>query len=162
MKHTHEQLKAAPRFALDRRHAGRMSAPDDVESTTPGPTILVVDDDPRNLKLARVLLEAEGYDVRLAVDAVSMFEELKSCEPALILMDIQLPGIDGWELIGRLKRNFATRRIPIVALTAYAMKGEAEHAKALGCEEYVAKPISTEQLPAIVKRHLAGSSSTRK
>lgn len=131
-----------------------MRYPDDSESRAADATILVVDDDAKNLKLARLLLEAEGFTVRVATDAVSMFEQLKASEPALILMDIQLPGIDGWELITRLKRNFATRTIPIIALTAYGMKGDEEHARALGCAEFIAKPISTEQLPAIVRRHL--------
>jgi two-component system cell cycle response regulator DivK len=118
------------------------------------PAILVIDDDRLNQKLARVLLEAEGYDVRLAVDAVSALEILKTCEPALILMDIQLPGMDGWELTRRLKRNFATRDIPIVALTAYGIPSDAAHARLVGCAEYVAKPLSTEELPAIVRRHV--------
>jgi two-component system cell cycle response regulator DivK len=119
-------------------------------------TILVVDDDTANLKLARFVLEADGFEVVEAVDAVSVFEVLKTCEPALIVMDIQLPGMDGWELTRRLKSNFATRHIPIVAMTAYGVTGDEEHALAAGAVEYVVKPISTTELPRIVRRHLAG------
>lgn len=152
-----DKWQTAPRQMFPER-ARPLRFPDDSETTTPGPIILVVDDDAKNLKLARILLEAEGYIVRVATDAVSTFEQLKTCEPALILMDIQLPGMDGWELITRLKRNFATKSIPIVALTAYGMKGDEAHARALGCADYVAKPVSTEQLPEIVKRHLRSDS----
>jgi two-component system cell cycle response regulator DivK len=119
-------------------------------------TILVVDDDAANLKLARFVLEADGFDVMEAVDAMSVFEVLKAREPALIVMDIQLPGMDGWELTRRLKSNFATRHIPIVAMTAYGVTGDEEHALAAGAVEFVVKPISTTELPRIVRRHLAG------
>jgi CheY-like chemotaxis protein len=117
-------------------------------------TILVVDDDAANLALAEALLEAEGFDVEVATDAVSTFEVLKTCEPALILMDIQLPGMDGWELTRRLKHNAATGHIPVVALTAYGRPGDEERALAGGFVEFVAKPISTRELPDIVRRHL--------
>jgi CheY-like chemotaxis protein len=148
-------VRTASRVGPQRQPTEPLRDPDDAELRAPGPTILVVDDDPKNLKLARILLESEGFSVRLATDAISMYEHLKTCDPALILMDIQLPGMDGWELIARLKRNFATQMIPVIALTAYGMKGDEEHALALGCAEFIAKPISTEQLPAIVKRHIA-------
>jgi two-component system, cell cycle response regulator DivK len=117
-------------------------------------TILVVDDDTANLKLARFVLEAEGYNVVDAVDAMTTFEVLKTCEPGLIVMDIQLPGMDGWELTRRLKSNFATRHIPIVAVTAYGVEGDRDHALAAGAVEYVQKPISTTELPRIIRRHL--------
>lgn len=125
-------------------------------------TILVIDDDPANLELARVLLELEGFQVKTATDAVSAFEVLKYCEPALIVMDIQLPGVDGWELTRRLKTNFATRHIPVIALTAYTMPGDEARARAVGCDDYVAKPITTEELPAIIRRNLKGSTFSRK
>jgi len=125
-------------------------------------TILVIADDSANLELARVLLELEGYQVRTASDAVSAFEVLKECQPALIVMDIQLPGVDGWELTQRLKTNFATRQIPVIALTAYTMPGDEVRARAVGCDDYIAKPISTEELPEIVKRNLKGNPFSRR
>ena len=117
-------------------------------------TVLVVDDDDANLILARALLEADGFAVLTATDAMSTFEVLKDNHPALILMDIQLPGMDGWELTRRLKRNIGTSHIPIIAVTAYGQHGDEERARAAGFLEFVVKPISTRELPAIVRRHL--------
>ena len=117
-------------------------------------TILVVDDDESNLVLARALLEADGFAVVTAVDAMSTFDVLKDVDPALILMDIQLPGMDGWELTRRLKRNIATSHIPVIAVTAYGNKGYVERARETGFVEFVAKPVSTRGLPAIIRRHL--------
>jgi two-component system cell cycle response regulator DivK len=117
-------------------------------------TILVVDDDETNLDLARALLEADGFNVVTATDAISTFGALKDVEPALILMDIQLPGMDGWELTARLKKNIATSHIPVIAVTAYGKQGDAERARETGFVEFVAKPVSTRELPAIIRRHL--------
>ena len=117
-------------------------------------TILVVDDDESNLTLARALLEADGFAVVTAVDAMSTFDVLKDVDPALILMDIQLPGMDGWELTRRLKRNIATSHIPVIAVTAYGTQGDAERAREAGFVEFVAKPVSTRELPSIIRRHL--------
>ena len=117
-------------------------------------TILVVDDDETNLTLARALLEAEGFAVVTATDAISTFGVLKDVEPALILMDIQLPGMDGWELTGRLKKSIATSHIPVIAVTAYGKHGDAERARETGFVEFVAKPVSTRELPAIIRKHL--------
>jgi CheY-like chemotaxis protein len=117
-------------------------------------TILVVDDDESNLALARALLEADGFAVVTAVDAMSTFDVLKDAYPALILMDIQLPGMDGWELTRRLKKNIATSHIPIIALTAYGKHGDADRAREAGFAEFVAKPVSTRELPAIIRKHI--------
>ena len=92
-------------------------------------TILVVDDDETNLTLARALLEADGFAVVTAMDAMSTFDVLKDVDPALILMDIQLPGMDGWELTRRLKKNIVTSHIPVIAVTAYGKQGDAERAR---------------------------------
>ncbi len=116
--------------------------------------ILVVDDNPQNLKLARVLLAAEGYEVRTAVDAEAALVVLESFLPRLILMDLQLPGMDGLELTRRLKADPARRRILVIALTAYAMKGDEELALAAGCDGYLAKPIDTDALAALVAARL--------
>jgi len=118
--------------------------------------ILIVDDNPVNLKLARVLLTVEGYDVQTAPDAEQALRVLESFRPQLILMDVQLPGMDGLELTRRLKRDPATRDILICALTAYAMKGDEERARLAGCDGYIAKPIDATGLPLQVKSLLAG------
>ena len=117
-------------------------------------TILVVDDDETNLTVARSLLEADGFAVVTATDAMSTFDVLKDVDPALILMDIQLPGMDGWELTRRLKKNVATSHIPIIAVTAYGNNGDAERARDAGFVEFVAKPVSTRDLPSIIRKHV--------
>jgi CheY-like chemotaxis protein len=116
--------------------------------------ILIVDDNPQNLKLARILLAGEGYEVRTATDAEQALEVLRSFDPRLILMDLQLPGMDGLSLTRQLKSDPARAGITIVALTAYAMKGDAEKALAAGCDGYIAKPIDTDALPRLVARYL--------
>ena len=118
------------------------------------PTVLIVDHSAVNLRLARRVLESAGFDVREATDAVSTFEALKSCRPAVIVMDIQLPGMDGWELARRLKANFATRAIPTIVVTAFGSPADREYAAAAGCAEFVEKPISSTELPAIIRRHV--------
>lgn len=108
-----------------------------------GEPILIVDDNAANLKLARLLLAHEGYEVRTAVDAEAAVALLGQFHPRLILMDIQLPGMDGLELTRRLKADPATRATVIIGLTAYAMKGDADRILAAGCDGYIAKPIDT-------------------
>ena len=115
-----------------------------------GEAILVVDDNAQNLKLARVMLSAEGYQVRTAVDAEEALELLAGFTPRLILMDIQLPGMDGLELTRRLKADPQRQDILVVALTAYAMKGDHERALAAGCDGYLAKPIDSDALAGMV------------
>jgi CheY-like chemotaxis protein len=112
--------------------------------------VLIVDDNPMNMKLVRVLLTGEGYEVRTAADAVEALDVLREWRPHLILMDIQLPGIDGLELTRRLKADSATDRIIIIGLTAYAMKGDEERILAAGCDAYIAKPIDTRTLPGVI------------
>ena len=122
-----------------------------------GEPILIVDDNPQNLKLARVLLAGEGYDVRTAVDAEEADAILETFMPRLILMDLQLPGMDGLELTRLIKAHPARRHILVVALTAYAMKGDDQKAFAAGCDGHIAKPIDIETLPAQVAAYLAGA-----
>ena len=117
-------------------------------------TILIVDDNPVNLKLIRILLAAEGYDVHTAGDAEEALRVLKDLRPRIILMDIQLPGIDGLELTRQLKANPLTHDIRILGLTAYAMKGDEEKIMAAGCDGYIAKPIDTRTLPGVIQRYL--------
>lgn len=116
--------------------------------------ILAVDDHPVNLKLIRVLLRDAGYDVQVAVDAESARALLESFQPALILMDLQLPGMNGFELTRLLKDDSRTRDIVIVAMTAYAMKGDEERARAAGCDGYLSKPLDTRALPGQVAAFL--------
>jgi two-component system cell cycle response regulator DivK len=119
-----------------------------------GEPVLIVDDNAQNLKLARVLLSTEGYEVRTAVDAEEALRELEIFQPRLILMDLQLPGMDGLELTRRLKADPARRDITIIALTAYAMKGDEKKALDAGCDDYVAKPIDITELPKLLRAHL--------
>lgn len=121
----------------------------------PGEPILVVDDNPANLKLAWVLLTREGYEARTAGGADEALEAIRGFRPRLILMDLQMPGMDGLELTRRLKADPATGDIIIVALTAHAMKGDEERVRAAGCDAYMSKPIDTRSLPALVARLLA-------
>jgi len=118
-------------------------------------SILVVDDNPQNLKLVRVLLASEGYQVRTAADAEEALRILASFTPRLVLMDLQLPGMDGLELTRRLKSDPALRGLIVIALTAYAMKGDREKALAAGCDDYVSKPIHTDSLVKTIAAHLA-------
>jgi CheY-like chemotaxis protein len=120
-----------------------------------GERILVVDDNAVNLRLLHMLLSGEAFDVRTAGDATEALAVLEQFRPRLILMDLQMPGMDGFELTRRLKADARTRDIVIVALTAYAMKGDEEKARAAGCDGYVAKPIDTRALPSLLARHLA-------
>jgi CheY-like chemotaxis protein len=116
--------------------------------------ILVVDDNPTNLKLASEVLELEGHDVLRAMDAEQALDVLQLHSPDLILMDIALPGMDGLELTRRLKADARTRAVPIVALSAFAMKGDEEKALASGCDGYITKPINTRTFPAQVAAFL--------
>lgn len=120
-----------------------------------GERILIVDDNAVNLKLARVLLSAEGYEVRTAEDVDEALGLLSEFRPRLILMDIQLPGVDGLEATRRLKASPATRDIIVLALTAYVMKGDSEKALAAGCDGYIPKPIDTRALPGVIASYLA-------
>jgi two-component system, cell cycle response regulator DivK len=113
-------------------------------------SILIVDDNPMNMKLVRVLLTGEGYEVRTAADALEALNILREWRPRLILMDIQLPEIDGLELTRRLKADPNTDQIIIIGLTAYAMKGDEERILAAGCDAYIAKPIDTRTLPGVI------------
>jgi CheY-like chemotaxis protein len=119
-----------------------------------GDPILIVDDNPLNLKLARVLLLSEGFDVRTAVDAEQALTVLETFQPRLILMDIQLPGMDGLALTRLLKADPKRKDTVILALTAYAMKGDEEKAREAGCDGYVTKPIDVQTLPTLIRKHL--------
>ena len=116
----------------------------------PREPILIVDDNPANAALLAFLLEKNGYQTRTACDAKEALDILRQFVPRLIMMDLQLPGMDGLTLTRKLKADPATRDILIIALTAYAMKGDDERARAAGCDGYVSKPIDTRTLPGVV------------
>jgi CheY-like chemotaxis protein len=120
-----------------------------------GAPVLIVDDNPTNLKLARVALRDAGFDVRTASDAEEALATLETFHPRVILMDLQMPGMDGFALTRRLKADPARRGIAIVAVTAYAMRGDEEKALAAGCDGYLAKPLDTRTLATLVA-HYAG------
>jgi two-component system cell cycle response regulator DivK len=117
--------------------------------------ILVVEDNPANMMLARVLLESAGHTVLAATDAEAGLMLAKQELPNLILMDIQLPGMDGLEVTALLKRDDATSGIPIIALTALAMKGDEERIRAAGCDGYIAKPLRYHAFLATIAAQLA-------
>jgi two-component system, cell cycle response regulator DivK len=116
--------------------------------------ILIVDDNPTNLKLASQVLEAEGYTVDLAVDAEQAQELLQHMTPDLILMDIALPGMDGLTLTRKLKADEKLMHIPVIAMTAFAMKGDDQKARDAGCNGYITKPIDTRKFPQQVAAFL--------
>lgn len=122
-----------------------------------GEILLVVDDHPTNLKLLRVALTAEGYDVRTAMNAEEALAILAEVRPELILMDLQLPGMDGLQLTRNLKDDPAFASIPVLAITSYAMKGDRDRAMAAGCDAYITKPVDTRALPSIVSELLEKS-----
>jgi CheY-like chemotaxis protein len=117
--------------------------------------ILIVDDNPINMKLVHFTLTAAGFEVRTAVDAEEALSTLRAFRPHAILMDLQLPGMDGLELTRRLKARADTRDIVIIALTAYAMKGDDQRALEAGCDAYVSKPIDTQTFPAKIREYIA-------
>ena len=115
--------------------------------------VLVVDDNPTNLKLVAFVVRSHGYEVDTASDAASALAALRAHKPAVVLMDLQLPGIDGLELTRTIKSDPAFAGVAIVAVTAYAMKGDRERALAAGCDDYVTKPIDTRALPEVIARY---------
>lgn len=123
--------------------------------------VLAVDDNAMNLKLVRFLLTKRGYRVVTAASAPEALAALARETPAIILMDLQLPGISGLELTSQLRRDPALASVPIVAVTASAMRGDEERALAAGCDGYVAKPIDTHTFPGIVEAHLAAARTER-
>lgn len=116
--------------------------------------ILIVEDNPTNLKLLKILLTVEGYELREAKNADEALDLLKIHQPRLILMDIQLPGMDGLELTKKLKNDPKYQHIIIIALTAYAMKHDREKVIAAGCDGYITKPIDVKTLPTVIAGYL--------
>jgi two-component system cell cycle response regulator DivK len=120
-------------------------------------TVLVVEDNADNLKLATFLLQSAGHTVLSATDAEAGLALARSQHPHLILMDIQLPGMDGLEATGLLKADHSTSSIPVVALTALAMKGDEERIRAAGCDGYIGKPMRYKEFLTAIAAHLASA-----
>jgi two-component system, cell cycle response regulator DivK len=116
--------------------------------------ILIVEDNEANRLLAGAVLEREGYRVEMAENSAQALDLLGRRAPDLILMDIQLPGLDGLTLTRQLKRDTKTAAIPVVALTALAMTGDRERTIAAGCSGYISKPINTRTFAAEVRKFL--------
>jgi len=118
--------------------------------------ILIVEDNPANMTLAVFLLESAGHSVIKSTDAEAGLTLARKEQPDLILMDIQLPGMDGLQATLLLKKDEATRNIPVIALTALVMKGDEERILAVGCDGYIAKPMRYREFLATDAEHLAG------
>ncbi len=119
-----------------------------------GELVVVIEDNPLNMELVTDLLESAGYQVRQATSAEDGICLVRAERPHLILMDFSLPGMDGLSATAVLKSDPATRVVPIVALTAHAMKGDEEKAFAAGCIAYITKPIDTRTFPQVIARFL--------
>ena len=117
--------------------------------------VLVVEDNPANMKLATLLLRHSGYEVLQADNADAAIASAHDNQPDMILMDVQLPGMDGLEATRLLKADAATRDLTVIALTAFAMKGDEERILAAGCDGYIAKPIEYKAFLAEVSRLLS-------
>ncbi len=122
-------------------------------------TILVVEDNPANMALATFLLKNAGYAVLTAIDAEAGLALTRTEQPDLVLMDIQLPGMDGLQACAILKADDATRGIPVIALTALAMKGDEERIRAAGCDGYIAKPLAYREFLATVAARLQNTAA---
>jgi two-component system cell cycle response regulator DivK len=121
--------------------------------------ILIVEDNPDNMTLAVFLMQSAGHTVLSARDAEAGLTLARDEQPNLILMDIQLPGMDGLEATVLLKRDEATRAIPVIALTALAMQGDEERIRAAGCDGYIAKPMRYEDFLATIAAQLVTAPS---
>jgi two-component system cell cycle response regulator DivK len=117
-----------------------------------GELILIVEDNPKNLKLVRDVLQFHGYTTLEAETGEAGVALARERLPALILMDVQLPGMDGRAAMKILKADVSTQHIPIIALTAFAMKGDKESLQTEGFDGYMAKPIDIKELPQVVER----------
>lgn len=116
--------------------------------------ILVVEDNDRNMKLVRDVLQFAGFEVVEARTGEQGVELARECRPDLVLMDLQLPGIDGEEALRQLRQDAETADVPVIAVTAYAMKEDRERTRRAGFDGYVTKPLSVRSLPQQVRGYL--------
>ena len=119
-----------------------------------GACILIVEDNPKNLKLIRDVLQFRGYNTLAAETGEAGVELAREQRPDLILMDVQLPGMDGRAATRTLKADADTQHIPIIAMTAFAMKGDRERLLAEGFDDYVSKPIDIKEVPKMIEQYL--------
>jgi two-component system response regulator RpaA len=124
------------------------------------PRVLVVDDDPQVLRLLRVNLELEGYDVASATNGEAALAECADQVPDLVVCDVMMPGMDGYEVVRRLRKDRATSKLPIVMLSAKAMRSEMRQGFDAGADEYVTKPFDPTELIDVVARLLRNPSRT--
>ena len=124
-----------------------------------GETILVVEDNPLNLELISDIPEAHGYRLQAATSGAEALKMVDEEKPDMILMDIQLPGLDGLTITRMIKEKPGHHDLPIIALTAHAMRGDEEKAKEAGCDGYISKPIDTRAVPKTVRAHLDARSN---
>jgi CheY-like chemotaxis protein len=115
--------------------------------------VLYIEDNIHNRRLVRKVLQSKGYTVIEAEDGISGLRMVHDLRPAVVLLDIGLPGMDGLEVVARIKANPRLRRIPVIALTASAMRGDRERFLAAGCDDYLSKPIRAMELIQKVARH---------
>ena len=118
-------------------------------------SILIIEDNPMNLKLIRDVLQIEGYETLEAESGETGVELARERHPAVILMDVNLPQMDGREAMKILKADASTRQIPIIAVTSLAMKGDRERLLAAGFDGYISKPIDIKELPRLVESYVA-------
>jgi two-component system, cell cycle response regulator DivK len=128
---------------------------------TDGAVVLIIEDNPRNLKLARDVLGHAGYAILEAENAEDGLALARARRPGVVLMDVQLPGMDGVQALGRLRADPVTAGIPVIALTAFAMKTDRERFLALGFDHYLEKPLDIRELPRQVAAALAPAAGTR-
>jgi two-component system, cell cycle response regulator DivK len=122
---------------------------------SPGQRVLLVEDNLHNRRIFAGVLKHYGYEVREAVNGAEAVELARASPPDIILMDLSLPVLDGWEATRQLREIPALRQVPIIALTAHAMAGDDERALSAGCDGYLSKPISPKRVVAEVQRMLA-------
>mgnify|MGYP001082766367 CR=1 FL=1 len=123
-------------------------------------TILYIEDNPLNMRLVRKLVQSFGYAMIEATDGITGLDMVETERPDLVLVDLNLPGIDGLEIASILKANPDLAAIPVIALTANAMHGDRERCLAAGCDGYIAKPIARQELRNILARFLANDSQS--
>ena len=115
-------------------------------------SILIVEDNQTNAQLLKDVLVIKYYDVNVVTNGDDALASIEKSKPDLVLMDVQLPGMDGYEVTCKMRENPQTKELPIIAVTAYALKGDREKAMEAGCDGYMSKPINTRELPKMVER----------
>jgi two-component system cell cycle response regulator DivK len=124
--------------------------------------ILIVDDGEDNRRIYTMFLTAAGFDVQSASDGHEALAKVRGLLPDVVVMDFAIPGIDGWQVTRRLKRDPRTRRIPVIALTGHALAGAEQRARQAGCELFLTKPCLPEDLQQHIERVMAGSATKRR